>query len=454
MEVPEPQYVKTDDGAYLAYQVVGDGPVDIAWQFDFGGNIDVWWELLLDRVWFEGLASFGRLILHDWRGTGLSSRNVALPNLETRADDLRTVLDAAGSESTVLGAWFESLAPCVLLAARDPARVKALVWWNPNPRTVWAPDYPWGFGPDDVKRELEALEHWGTAGWAETWADQFEEGNGQRPSDDAVRWMAKQSRNTCTPDVAAELTKIWYQTDIRAVLPTVQVPTLLIYGEEEGSNPAIAEHVAGLMRHATIAEHSSTGWPSGRAEAERAVRPLLETVQRFVGVEPRRGSVDTILSTVLFTDIVGPTEHQARLGDHGWKELVERHHATVREALSDWRGVENDTAGDGFYATFDGPARAIHCALEARDRVRDLGIEIRAGVHTGECELIDGKAGGIAVSVGARIGALAGASEVLVSQTVKDLVAGSGLAFDDRGEHELKGIPDRWRIYAVGIPAG
>ena len=178
-------------------------------------------------------------------------------------------------------------------------------------------------------------------------------------------------------------------------------------------------------------------------------RPRLEAIQRFIGIEPRRASIDTVLSTVLFTDIVGSTDQQARMGDRSWKELIERHHTVVRDALAQWRGVENDTAGDGFYATFDGPARAIHCAIEIRERVRDLGLQVRAGVHTGECEMIDGKAGGIAVATGARISALAGPSQVLVSQTVKDLVAGSGLTFEPTGEHELKGVPDRWRLYVA-----
>jgi class 3 adenylate cyclase len=176
---------------------------------------------------------------------------------------------------------------------------------------------------------------------------------------------------------------------------------------------------------------------------------VLETMQRFVGIEPRPAALDAILSTVLFTDIVGSTERQAQLGDHAWKDLVQRHHTTVRTALDNWRGVENDTAGDGFYATFDGPARAIHCAHQIRDHVRDLGIQVRAGVHTGECELVDGKCAGIAVTTGARIAALAQPSQVLVSQTVKDLVAGSGFTFASAGEHELKGVPDRWRLYAA-----
>jgi class 3 adenylate cyclase len=449
MEIPDPRYVKTDDGVYIAYQVVGEGPVDIAWQFDFGGNLDVWWEYPWDRDWFEGLASFGRLILHDWRATGLSSRNVPVPNLETRAADLLRVLDEVGSESAVMGAWFESLAPCVLLAASNPGRVRALVWWSPSPRTTWAPDYPWGNGPAEVAVELEALEHWGTVDYGRLWADGFEESLDVRPPDDAVRWMAKASRNTCTPDVAVELNKVWWQTDIRGLLPAVQVPTLLIVDEGQGKTPAIAEHVASLMPHAVVETLPSGGWPVTRDEIDRMNRPRLDAIQRFLGIEPRKASIETFLSTVLFTDIVGSTEQQSRLGDRGWKELVERHHTIVRDALVDWRGVENDTAGDGFYATFDGPARAIHCAIEIRDHVRDLGIEIRAGVHTGECELIDGKTGGIAVATGARISALASPSQVLVSQTVKDLVAGSGLSFDPTGEHELKGIPDRWQLYAA-----
>ena len=448
MEVPDPQYVQADDGAYIAYQVVGDGPVDIAWQADFAGSLDVWWELEWDRMWLEGLASFARLILHDWRATGLSSRNVAVPNLETRAQDLRAVLDAVGSRSTVMGAWFESLAPCVLIAASDPARVRGLVWWNPSPRTAWAPDYPWGDGPDEVAREREALKRWATMEHSQAWADDLSENLATRLPDSVVRWHTKKSRNTCTPDVAIELSEIWWQTDIRAVLPTVQAPTLLI-SDLAGRSREIGEQVASLMPHAQIEDFTDVGWPTSRSEIDRQHRPKLDAIQRFLGIEPRHVALDTVLSTVLFTDIVGSTAQQARLGDRAWKELVERHHATVREALDGWRGVENDTAGDGFYATFDGPARAIHCAHQVRDRVRDLGIEIRAGIHTGECELIDGKCGGIAVTTGARIAALADPSQVLVSQTVRDLVAGSGFTFQAAGEHELKGVPDRWRLYAT-----
>jgi class 3 adenylate cyclase len=449
MDVPDPRYVTTEDGAYVAYQVVGDGPVDIVWQLDGAGSLDVWWEDDWERGWREGLASFARLILHDWRGTGLSSRNVPVPNLETRARDLLAVLDEVGSTSAVMGAYFESLAPCLLLAASHPERVRGLVWWSPIPRTVWAPDYPWGWDPDDVALERQSLQHWGTTEYGRLWAEGFEKHNGFAPPDEVVHWQAKVSRSTCTPDVAAELAEILWQTDVRGVLPVVNTPTLLIVGEGEGDNPAVAEYVASLMPSARLEFFPNSGWPTSQEEIQRDVGPKLAAVRRFIGVEAAPAAMDTILSTVLFTDIVESTQLQAHLGDHAWKDLVLRHHATVRAALARWRGVENDTAGDGFYATFDGPARAIHCALEVRDRVGDLGIEIRAGVHTGECELIDGKCGGIAVTTGARISALAQPSQVLVSQTVKDLVAGSGFTFDGVGEQELKGVPGTWRLFSA-----
>jgi pimeloyl-ACP methyl ester carboxylesterase len=451
VEIPEPRYVRTDDGAYIAYQVVGQGPVDIAWQFDFWGNIDVWWEAAWDRSWFEGLARLGRLILHDRRATGLSSRNMAAPNLETRVSDLRAVLDAVGSETAVLGGWFESMAPCLLLAASDPERVRALVWWNPVPRTIWTHDYPWGMKPDELAKERESLDHWGTIDYAVVWADQFEEQNGVRPPEAEIRQVAKLSRQTCTPDVALELSKIWWDTDIRPVLPTVQAPTLLMVAENSGTNPEVAEYVASLMPHAQlhVFPMEDEFFPSTPATIGRSHRLKWGAIQRFLGIEQPPRAFDTMLSTVLFTDIVASTEHQARLGDHAWKQLVERHHETVRRALGIWRGVENDTAGDSFYATFDGPARAIHCARQIRDAVRELDIEIRAGIHTGECELIDNKCAGLAVSTGARIASLAQPSQVLVSQTVKDLVAGSGFSFDSIGEHELKGVPDRWHVYAI-----
>jgi len=449
LEIPDPQCLETQDGAHIAYQVVGDGPIDVAWQLEFGGNLDVWWESAWIRRWFEGLASLGRLILHDSRGCGLSSRNVPVPNLETRTEDLRAVLDEVGSKSTVMGGWFESLAPGALLAASDPSRVRAMVWWNPFPRTFWAPDYPWGVTSEDVPLVLEDLKQWGTVKYGEAWADSFQQASGHRPSDEAIRWWAKKARNACTRDVAEALERIWWQTDIRGVLPIVQAPTLLIAAEEEGVSRAVADHVASLMPNARIELFPQRGWMAGDTEIDAVNGPRLDAIARFIGLQPKPVVPDTILSTILFTDIVDSTSHQARLGDRDWKQLIERHNGLIREALLTWRGRENDTAGDSFYATFDGPARAIHCAKEIHDRVRGLGIEVRAGVHTGECELVDGKCAGISVSTGARIAALASPSQVLVSQTVRDLVAGSGFTFTEVGEHELKGIPRRYYLYAV-----
>jgi len=445
--LPDTHYAKTPDGAYIAYQVIGDGPIDVVSQSDWPGNIDVEQEDPLAKVWFRELASFSRVILHDRRGVGLSSRNVALPNLETRVSDLLVVLEAVGSERPVLSGIFESGAPNALLAATRPELVHSIVWTEPNPRFAWAPDWPWGRTSRDMERELEDLELWGTMGYGRAFvADEASRGNelSDGLEDGAfAAWMAKASRNACTPDVARALAQIWYETDVRALLPSIQVPTLIQVKADSPEDYPRSRHVASLIPGAELQEIPGGSW------TEEDMRVSADGIRRFVGAERPPLELDTILSTVLFTDIVGSTQMQAALGDHGWKELIEQHHAIVRGSLVRWHGVENDTAGDGFYATFDGPARAIRCAQEVGERVRDLGIQIRAGVHTGECELIDGKVGGLAVTIGSRVAATAGPSEVRISQTVKDLVAGSGLTFEDAGEHELKGVPDRWRLYRV-----
>ena len=360
------------------------------------------------------------------------------------------MLDEVGSTSAVVGGWFEGLAPGVLLAARDPSRVRALVWWNPTPRTVWAPDYPWGDRPEDVAHTLDALKHWGTVESGRAWADGLEEfSGGHRPSEPAIDWWTKKERQTCTPDVAQTVQQFWWQTDIRGVLPAVQAPALLMVSEGEELPAAVAKHTASLMPNAQIERFPQHGWMTSDGDIHAVNGPRLDAIARLIGVQPKPVVPDTILSTILFTDIVDSTTHQARLGDHGWKQLIDKHNQLVREALTTWRGSETATAGDSFYATFDGPARAIHCAKEIQRGIRDLGIELRAGVHTGECELVDGKCAGISVTTGARIAAQAGASEVLVSQTVKDLVAGSGFTFTDAGDPELKGVPRRYRLYAV-----
>jgi len=311
-----------------------------------------------------------------------------------------------------------------------PERVRSIFWWYPAPRSAQAPDYPWGGTAEELDTRMqEKADHWGTR--------EFDD-----PDDPTFPW-AVLSRQSASPDVAIELELIWRQTDVRGALPAVTAPTLLLAREQDRE---ALEYLAALMPRASVRLFPGAGDVVPEVGEQPAI---LREIREFIGVETIAPELDTVLSTVLFTDIVGSTERQAALGDRGWKELVGRHHAIVREALERWRGVENDTAGDGFYATFDGPARAIRCAQEVTNRVRDLGIEVRAGVHTGECTVIDGKVGGIGVAIGARVAGSAGASEVLVSQTVKDLTAGSGFTFEDAGEHELKGVPDRWHLYRV-----
>jgi class 3 adenylate cyclase len=291
-----------------------------------------------------------------------------------------------------------------------------------------------------LEADHRSLEHWGTEEYGQAFVD-TEALVGHETQESRPGMSGLLSRQTVTSDVAKELSRVWYETDVSEVLRSVRVPTLLLAYEGVPNDVEEAAHIATLMPEAELAT-----MPGDEVSGDRDA--FIELIRKFIGVD-RPADLDSVLSTVLFTDIVGSTRKQASLGDRAWKKLVERHHAIVRTALERWRGVENDTAGDSFFATFDGPARAIRCAQEATERVEELGLELRAGIHTGECEFINDKVGGIAVTIGARISAMAGPSEILISQTVKDLVAGSGLAFEDAGEHELKGIPNRWRLYRV-----
>jgi class 3 adenylate cyclase len=309
-----------------------------------------------------------------------------------------------------------------------------------------APDYPWGVGPEYVERDRAITEDWGTEAYARAFmelnADVME---GPWSSEAYVGYLARLTRRTCTPDVAEQLNQLWTETDVRGVLPTVQVPTLLIVDRDETDTDlaAIGAHVAALMPHARVEPYVPAD------DDLSGVLEGLEQIRSFIGVERPPDDLDTVLATVLFTDIVDSTRRSAELGDREWNTLRRRHDGIVRDELDRHRGREIKTMGDGFLATFEGPARGVHCARAIADRVRGVGIEIRAGLHTGEIELDGDDVAGIAVSIGARIGALAGPSEVLVSRTVKDLTAGSGLSFTDAGEHELKGVPDRWQIYRV-----
>jgi len=450
----ETQYAKTSDGVYIAYQVSGSGPVDLVMDFHaYAGNVDLIWD---EPDWGEFLPGFSeitRLIVHDRRGSGASTRNVPPPNLETRATDLLAVLDEVGSEAPVLGAAASTGAMHALFAATYPSRTSGLVWNYPRPRLAWAPDYPWGQRPEAFEAELAQAPSWGTTEYARDLALGRAAQRAGIPHDlrqsltvdeETTRRYARVTRNTLSPDVAEALTRILWQTDVREILPSVHTPTALVIGDADaGPELEEAEYVASLMPNATV--HKLSGRSGLQLEA------MMDILGDLAGIERRR-TTTTVLATVLFTDLVESTRKQAELGDRRWRELLLAHHAVVRDALSHWDGTEHDTAGDGFFASFAGPARAIDCAHEIGDRVGELGLETRAAVHIGECELIDGKPGGLAVTIGARLLGAAGPREVVVSQTVKDLVAGSGFSFTDRGEHELKGVPDRWRLY-VARPA-
>lgn len=441
MEGSETRYAKTLDGGYIAYKLLGDpsNENEIAIIGSIASNVELFFEFEpAARSWQE-LASFSRLTIHDRRGTGLSDDMGGLPDLETRAADLLAVLDAAGQRRPTLLASADGGMVAALLAATHPDRVAGLVWFFAQARSVKTDGWPYGRDPGDVDRLAQEAEHaWGTEAFVR-WMYAH-----AQMSDAVIRFLAKMQRHACGPATAVGFIRLLHEYDVREILSTLRIPVLAL-GTKGYPNDWVVEQA-----QATAALIPGAAW---RALPETASRlwapPVIEATFAFCGIDRPPPELDSILSTVLFTDIVGSAEKQAALGDHRWKELVLRHHAIVREELVRWRGAENDTAGDGFYATFDGPARAIRCALAVAERVRDLGIAVRAGVHTGECEVIENKCGGLSVSIGSRVAAIAGPGEVLVSRTVKDLTAGSGLQFEDAGEHELRGIPDLWNLYRV-----
>jgi class 3 adenylate cyclase/pimeloyl-ACP methyl ester carboxylesterase len=451
MDRPGVAFARAQDGAYLAYEVFGDGPIDLVWQDDFFSMVDQWWDSPVDRSMYEALGAFSRVIVHDRRGTGCSSRGGGPANLETRVADILAVMEAAGAQRPVVSGVLEGGASMALLAALHPDRVRSLVWMRPVPRALATPDFPWGVTTSYVEREAAIAGDWGTEpyarGFIELNADAME---GPYSAEDYVAQLARIMRRTCTPDVAEQLNRMWYETDVRGVLPSIQVPTLLLVDEVEADlNLAkIGAHVASLIPGCVVEPYLPMD------DTGAAARSMGETIRRFVGAQRRHEAMDSILATVLFTDIVDSTRRSADLGDATWSDLRRRHDEVVRTELARYRGREVKTMGDGFLTTFDGPARGVHCARAIVDEVRRLGIEIRAGLHTGEIEPEGDDIAGIAVAIAARVGALAGPSEVLVSRTVKDLTAGSRLDFEDAGEHDLKGVPDRWQLYRVAATSG
>ena len=441
-EQPEIRYAASGDVS-IAYAVISDGPVDLVYAHGFAGNLDAELATPFYRPFHERIASFSRFILFDRRGTGLSDRMREPPTLETRMDDLRAVLDAAGSERAVVFGTFEAASMCLLFAATYPERVLALVIYNPIAKGTSAPDYPWAEPPDVPLTVDELRRTWGTVGFAESLARAMAPSLADDPA--FIRHLARMQRLAASPSAAMTIVRMALDVDVRDVLPAIRVPTLVLNMPAKRGE---AEYVAGRIPGARRFEV-----PGPDYMITLLGDAVYDEIERFV--DSVRGAVppDTVLATILFTDIVGSTETTAAVGDRAWAGLVERHHALVRGHLDRFRGRELDTAGDGFFATFDGPVRAIRCAEAIAHTVRDLGLEVRAGLHTGECEVVDGKVAGLAVNIGARVASHAGAGEVLVSQTVKDLVAGSGLAFEDRGSAELKGVPGEWRLYALADAA-
>jgi class 3 adenylate cyclase/pimeloyl-ACP methyl ester carboxylesterase len=421
-------------GVSIAYQVVGDGDVDLLYVPDYVSNLVYAWESRRWRPFYERLSQRFRLILFDKRGTGLSDLGGQFPALETRMDDVRAVLDAVGSTSAVLFGSHDGCSMAVLYAATYPERTRALVLFHPVAHD------PEG-DSEAARQDLARLrDSWGTQEYSDELLEQTEPSAAVDPYE--RQWFANWLRVGASPSVAYALNRAWFETDLREILPSVRVPTLVLHRASFAEANAL--DVAGRIRGARAVRVSGNDYGGVYLSPE-----IADEIESFVAGEEAPAVPETVLTTVLFTDIVASTTRAAELGDRGWRELLQRHHALVRRELARYRGEERDTAGDGFFATFDGPARAIRCAQEIVLGVRKLGLEVRAGVHTGECELHEGKVAGVSVVIGSRVASLAEGGEVLVSQTVKDLVAGAGLAFTDRGAAELKGVRGDWRLYAV-----
>jgi class 3 adenylate cyclase len=436
---PVTRYAKSGD-IHIAYQVTGEGPLDLVVVPGFVSHLEADWNSPLQTRFIERLSSFSRLIRFDKRGTGLSDR-VPIPTLEQRMDDVRVVMDAVGSERAALYGVSEGGPMSLLFAATYPARTTALVIYGSYARRLWARDHPFGRTQAEWDEIVQRLEReWGGPVAVDVWApsrihdERFQEG-----------WAAY-LRLAASPGAAAAVMRMNGEIDVRHVLPVIRVPTLILHrvGDKLTSIDqarVIARGIAGakLVELPGIDHHPT----AGDADA------IVDEIEEFLTGVRHGPEADRVLATVLFTDIVGATEKAAAIGDRRWRDLLESHHGLVRHELGRFRGHEVDTAGDGFLATFDGPARAIRCARAVSDGVRALGLEVRAGLHTGEVEMLGDKVSGLAVHIGARVAAAAGPGEVLVSSTVKDLVAGSGLRFQDRGVRTLKGVPGEWQLFAV-----
>jgi class 3 adenylate cyclase len=434
------QYARSGE-LRIAYATFGDGPVDFIFVPGWVSHLENWWDVNLSSRFFKRIASFSRLIMFDKRGTGLSDPFTGVPTLEDRSDDVRAVLEAVGSESAFVCGLSEGGPMSVLYAATYPDRVRGLILIGSNVRMLAAPDWPHGWTRERYEATLEDVaERWGQGGLMNMFLP------GLIGDERAKRMWARFQRMGASPATARALMEANAGIDVRHVLPHIQVPALIVHRTDE--------HVVSVANARYMAEHI----PDARLVEQPGEDHLpwlgdsdgmLDEIEEFVTGSRHHVDEDRILATVLFTDIVDSTRRAAEAGDRRWRELLDAHDEIGAREVERFRGRRVKTTGDGLLGVFDGPARAVRCAEAIQDSVADLGIQVRAGLHVGECELRGDDIGGLAVHIGARVAGLAEPGEILVSRTVRDLVAGSGLRFSDRGEHDLKGVPERWPLYAV-----
>jgi class 3 adenylate cyclase len=442
-DVPATRYAKTPDGVHVAYQTVGEGPLDLVLVEGFISHLDIAWEDAGTARFRRELASFARLVLFDKRGVGLSDRVPGVPTLEQRMDDIVAVMDAAGVDRAVLMGLSEGAPASLLFAATYPERTRALVLHGGMARSTWAPDYPWATPADALIESVVAFEpeevlFEGTD--IETWAPSLAD------DERAMAWLGRFRRSSITPGALGQLFLMFLEIDVRAVLPTITVPTLVIHRRgdrvvDRHAGEWMASQIPGA-RYVEVPGSDHFPW-TGDTDA------VLSEVEEFITGARHVAEPDRVLATVLFTDIVGSTDQASAVGDRAWRETLDQHDALVASVLERHRGRTVKSTGDGVLATFDGPGRAIRCALELHEALAPIGINIRAGLHTGEVEVRGDDVGGIAVHIAARVEAAAAPGEVLVSRTVSDLVVGSGIGFEDRGVHALKGVPGEWQLFAV-----
>jgi pimeloyl-ACP methyl ester carboxylesterase len=441
LNTPETRYAPSG-GVHIAYQVFGSGELDLILVNGFTSHVELIWEYPPAARMLEGLASFARVITFDRRGSGLSDPVAEAPTLEERMDDVRAVMDAAGSERAALLGISEGVSMSLLFAATYPDRARALVCYGGTARSTAADDYPWALPAEAlVESAIELVApHWGQGAILEIAAPSHAD------DPEARAFFGRMERASMSPGMLPLLVQMFLDIDVRNVVPSVHVPTLVLHRRHD--------HLVNVRNGRWLAEHL----PNARlVELEGTdhlpwyehPETLLGEIQEFLTGTAYAPEPDRVLATLLFTDIVDSTKTASELGDQRWRELLQRHQEVTRDALRRFKGDEVKSTGDGFLARFDGPARAITCARAILDASEELGIRVRAGAHTGECELIGDDVGGIAVHIAARVSALAGPGEVLVSRTVRDLVAGSGIQFVDRGTHTLKGVPDSWQLLAV-----